>query len=81
MCEQKNADLTVFSASSASDLSAPATPNMNSARVNESPSVDVQSAAVTIVDTDCQESKTNAAYSTNIQKEKRKRESRADLYR
>jgi solute carrier family 12 sodium/potassium/chloride transporter 2 len=67
--------------SSASDLSAPATPNLNSARVNESPNVDVQSAAVTIVDTDCQESKTNATYSTNIQKEKRKRESRADLYR
>lgn len=54
---------------------------MNSARVNESPNVDVQSAAVTIVDSDCQESKTNATSSTNIQKEKRKRESRADLYR
>ena len=81
MCKQRKTDLTVFSASSASDLSAPATPNMNRARVNESPNVDVHSAAVTIAETDCQESKTNAACGTNSRKEKRKRESKADLYR
>jgi hypothetical protein len=71
----------VFSASSASDLSAPATPNLNKARVNESPNVDVVSTAITIVDSNNQESKNNAASGINSRKEKRKRESKADLYR
>jgi hypothetical protein len=71
----------VFPASSASDLSAPATPNLNKSRVNESPNVDVVPTAITIADSDKQESKNNAASGINNQKEKRKRESKADLYR
>lgn len=70
-----------ISASSASDLSAPATPNMNRARVNESPIVDVGSTSVTIAHSDRQESKSNATSGANGRKEKRKRESKADLYR
>jgi hypothetical protein len=73
--------LHVISASSASDLSAPATPSLSKARVNESPNVDGIDTAVTIVDSDHQESKSNATIGINNQKEKRKRESKADLYR
>ncbi|PSN39491.1 Solute carrier family 12 member 2 [Blattella germanica] len=65
-------------ASSASDLSAPATPNLNKTRVNESPNVDGDTTAVTIADSDHQE-KNNAV--TASLKDKKKRESRADLYR
>ncbi|PNF23009.1 hypothetical protein B7P43_G10386 [Cryptotermes secundus] len=70
-----------ISASSASDLSAPATPNINRARVNESPIVDVGSTSITIADSDHQENKSNATSGINSRKEKRKRESKADLYR
>jgi hypothetical protein len=73
--------IACISASSASDLSAPATPNMNRARVNESPIVDVGSTAVTIADSDHPEIKSNATSGANGRKEKRKRESKADLYR
>ncbi|XP_021936580.1 solute carrier family 12 member 1 isoform X2 [Zootermopsis nevadensis] len=68
-------------ASSASDLSAPATPNLNKARVNESPNVDVVSTAITIADSGNQESKNHAASGMNSRKEKRKLEYKADLYR
>lgn len=68
-------------ASSASDLSAPATPNINRTRVNESPIVDVGSTSITIADSDHQENKSNATTGVNSRKEKKKRESKADLYR
>jgi hypothetical protein len=54
---------------------------MNRARVNESPIVDVGSTSITIADSDHQENKSNATSGINSRKEKRKRESKADLYR
>jgi hypothetical protein len=74
-------NVCVFPASSASDLSAPATPNLNKTRVNESPNVDVAPTVITIADSDHQESKNNAGSGSVSRKEKRKRESKADLYR
>lgn len=71
----------ISQASSASDLSTPATPNLNKTRVNESPNVDGDATAITIADPDHQESKKNATSVLNSRKEKRKRESKADLYR
>lgn len=64
-----------LSASSASDLSAPSTPNVNKSRVNASPSA-ADSTAVTIDNED--DSKLKSILS---KKEKKQRESKADLYR
>ncbi|KAK7794045.1 hypothetical protein R5R35_012989 [Gryllus longicercus] len=66
-------------ASSASDLSAPATPNLNKSRVSASPNAedgDAGHTAVTIVDPGQEKNKLSL-----MKKDKKKRESKADLFR
>lgn len=66
-------------ASSASDLSAPATPNLNKSRVSASPNAedaDSGPTAVTVHDPTQEKNKLSL-----LKKEKKKRESRADLYK
>ncbi|XP_068081750.1 bumetanide-sensitive sodium-(potassium)-chloride cotransporter [Anabrus simplex] len=64
-------------ASSASDLSAPATPNINKARVSASPNAeDAEPTSVTVTEPEQDKGKL-----TLSKREKKKRESKTDLYR